>query len=236
LNFFLLTMSTGIPESVSTATTTTTTVTHASSDLSQREPREALDTLNGPSFGDRASAAAKSAAASLSSVAHIVGIKTAAAAHTVSDKVNETAHEIDAKYHLGDKARDAASHVGAALKSGNPIHAVKHAGTAATIGEAERLKHEQGPIPENAHSAEAGVGNVTNATASSVTSSSSTGSSIGQKVSDSAAFTSAAISAGNPGFAAKNATTAAVIGSAEAQKHAAGNLENEKDIYSVTHS
>jgi len=124
-------------------------------DSTHKEPRDALDSISGPSIGDQIKVAASKTATTISSAAvsagHTISEKAQVAGHMISEK----AHDVDTKYHLGDKMRDMASFTGAALKQGNPIHAMKHVGDASAIGSAERAKHEQGPLPEGAHSASA---------------------------------------------------------------------------------
>jgi len=194
------------------------------------------------------------------------------------------------------------SHVGAALKHGHVAHAAKHASTAAVIGEAERQKHESGPLPVGAHAApgadtttaDGETSHVASANASSgagsssTSTSGSTGPTLGEKAStaasnlgaqasaaasnlsaqastaasnlsdkasaaatsikasasdaaskassqasDAASFAGAAISQGHPVHAAQYAGTAAMIGQVEKEKHAAGPLEDERDIAKV---
>jgi hypothetical protein len=52
-------------------------------------------------------------------------------------------------YTTGDKMRDMASHASSQLSHGNPLHAIADAPAAARIGEAEKLKHEKGPIDDS---------------------------------------------------------------------------------------
>lgn len=122
-------------------------------DSTHKEPRDALDAISGPSVGEQikvvASKTATTISAAASSAGHTISEKAQVAGHIISEK----AHDVDTKYHLGDKMRDMASFAGAALKQGNPIHAMKHVGDASAIGSAERAKHEAGPLPEGAHSA-----------------------------------------------------------------------------------
>jgi len=136
----------------------------SSLDVSHKEPRDALDAITGPTMGDKVMAAASKAgssiAAAASSAGQVISEKSAVAGHAISEKaavagqaMSDKAHEVDTRLHLTDKMRDAASFAGAALKQGNPIHAMKHVTTASAIGSAERAKHENGPLPEGAHSA-----------------------------------------------------------------------------------
>lgn len=55
---------------------------------------------------------------------------------------------------LDKKAADTVSHVYTAVKRGNPIHAISHAGSAATIGQAEFNKHNRGPLPTTTEESE----------------------------------------------------------------------------------
>lgn len=52
-------------------------------------------------------------------------------------------------YTTGDKMRDMASHASSQLSHGNPLHAIADAPAAARIGEAEKLKHQKGPIDDS---------------------------------------------------------------------------------------
>jgi len=238
------TTSSNVPAGASIVTSTTNLDNKTDLHTVHKEPRDALDNLNEPSIGSRVTAAASNAASSISAAAQ-------SAAHSISEK----AHDIDTRYHLGEKARDAASFAGNALKQGNPLHAMKHAGTAATIGEAERAKHEAGPLPEGAHAANTETGTVSGTHAQSATGPStsqpqtlsqnstlasaeksvtSTATNIGTRASDAASFAGAALKEDNPVFAAQYAGTAAMIGQAERDKHAAGNMQNEADIRSAT--
>jgi hypothetical protein len=53
-------------------------------------------------------------------------------------------------YTTSDKLHDMASHISAQFSHGNPIHAITDAPAAARIAEAEKLKHEKGPISDSA--------------------------------------------------------------------------------------
>jgi len=70
--------------------------------------------------------------------------------HTVDEKIGITS-AIEA---IDNTVADSASHVYYSLKQGNPIHAMKHVVTAHTIGQAEKAKHEHGPLPELAHASQ----------------------------------------------------------------------------------
>ena len=229
-------MSTTIPESVTTSTTTTTTSTTAPVSSSHTDnPAAALDPLTSttPSI---------TSADIMSHVSHAAAVTGAAlqsAAVTVKDAaitagaaISSAAHNVDTKYHVSDKVSDATSHMAAALKQGNPLHAAKHASTAATIGDAERAKHEAGPLPSDAHVA----GTSSTTTSSTITSSSTLGTSqtttekISNSAADVAAHVQASIAQGNPVHAAKYAGTAAMIGQAEREKHAHGPLTDEGSI------
>lgn len=284
-------------------------------DSTHKEPRDALDAISGPSVGSQMKDAASKSGTAIASAAttagHVISEKAQAAGHAISEK----AHEVDARYHLGDKMRDAASFAGAALKQGNPIHAVKHVSSAAAIGSAERAKHENGPLPEGAHSVTNQLADSTNNmgastvhgaysstpaqptnmdiakekvsdAAASVSAAASTAgtkisntasvaasnasasmssaahnasimasdaantasikaselgsqmqhsmatssTNVGNKATDAASFAGTALKQGNPVFAASNAGTAAMIGQAERDKHAIGNLTTESAI------
>ena len=230
-------MSTTIPESVSTTTTTTTTssTTVPSTSASHTaNPAAALDPLTStttPTTADIQSTLSHAAAvtgAALQSAA----IATKNAAVSAGAAISSAAHNFDAQHHISDKVSDATSHMAAALKQGNPLHAAKHASTAAAIGDAERAKHEAGPLDPNAHAA--GTSSAT--TSSTITSSSTLGSSqtttekISNSAADMAAHVQASMAAGHPVHAAKYAGTAAMIGQAEVEKHAHGPLEDEASI------
>jgi hypothetical protein len=148
------------------------------------------------------------------------------AGHAISNK----AHEVNAQYHIGDKVSDAAAHVTAALKHGNVTHAAKHATTAATIGEAERAKHEAGPLPPEAHSATAANTSSTITSSKSLGTSQTTGEKISNTASDVSSYVQSSLSHGHPLDAAKYAPTAAMIGQVEREKHAHGPLEDEASI------
>jgi hypothetical protein len=226
-------MSTTIPESVSTTTTSTTTTTSAPVSHNDN-PAAALDPLT--------SSTTTTSADLLNATKHglsVAGAAVTSAAVAVKDaaivagsKVAEAAHNVDTRYHVSNKVSDATSHMSAALKHGNPVHAAKHASSAAAIGEAERHKHEQGPLPPEAHSAATSSAT----TSSTITQSTTLGSSqtTGEKISNSAADVSshvqASLAQGNPLHAAKYAATAAMIGQAEREKHAHGPLEDEASI------
>jgi hypothetical protein len=197
-------------------------------------PAAALDPLT--------SSTSKTSADILSHVSHAAAVTGAAiqsAAVTVKEAavsagaaISSAAHNVDNKYHVSDKVSDATSHMTAAIKHGNPVHAAKHASTAAAIGEAERAKHEHGPLPEDAHM----VSTSSTTTSSTITSSSTLGTSqtTSQKISNSAADVASHVQAsmgqGNPLHAAKYAATAAMIGQAEREKHAHGPLTDEGSI------
>jgi hypothetical protein len=66
---------------------------------------------------------------------------------TVTDTYNNVTSSI-ANSTVGQQIADVASHMGTALSHGNVTHAVKHASTAAMIGQAEVKKHQQGPMDE----------------------------------------------------------------------------------------
>lgn len=293
----------------SLSTNDTTMMKDYSIDSTHKEPRDALDSISGPSIGEQIKVAASKTATTISAAASSAGHTISEKAQVAGQMISEKAHDVDTKYHLGDKMRDAASFAGAALKQGNPIHAMKHAGDAAAIGQAERAKHEAGPLPEGAHSASAShqladstqnygasttsggygstpaqpsnmevakekaseaaatvsaaastagakISNTASVAASNMSASmnsaantasikahelqgqmqhsmASTSTNLGNKSSDAASFTSAALKEGNPGFAISNVGTAAMIGQAERDKHAIGNLQNESDIRST---
>jgi len=242
-------MSTTIPESVTTQTTstatTTSTVPTTSTTVSSHEPADALAPLSGanePTLAEKAKVAALSAGTTISAAAQSAGAAISAAASQAGTAISNAAHDFDSRHHVSDKASDMAAHVGAALKHGNPVHAAKHASTAATIGDAERAKHEAGPLADGAHVANT-VGTATSSTTTTTSSSgpsisdqaSAAATKIGNQASDAASFAGAAISAGNPIHAAKYASTAATIGEVEREKHAHGLLDNEAEIAKVTH-
>ena len=230
-------MSTTLPETVTTTNTTTTASTTnigTTSTTAHPNPAAALDPLTTSSASsstssintqemlEKAKAAAISAGAAISSAAQQAGAA-----------ISHTAQSIDAKYHVSDKVSDATAHVTAALKHGHPAHAAKHAGTAAAIGDAERAKHEAGPLPDDAHAAGGGLTSSTVHTSSSLGSSESTTDKISNSAADVASHVSAAVNAGNPLHAAKYAGTAAMIGQVEREKHAHGPLEDEASIKAV---
>jgi len=250
-------MSTTMPESVTTAQTTTTTPATATTTTIPPNPTiisSSTTVSSEPTLTEKAKTVAVQTGTAIASAAHTAGTAIASAAHSASTAVSNAAHDFDSRHHVSDKVSDMTSHVGAALKQGNPIHAAKHIGTAATIGEAERVKHEHGPLPEGAHVAPT-VGSVTSSNPvpnSSSTSASLSGSAsaaasnlsnsastLGKKISDSAtdaaSFAGAAISQGNPIHAAKYASTAATIGAVEREKHEHGPLTDETEIARVTH-
>jgi hypothetical protein len=66
-------------------------------------------------------------------------------------------------------------------------------------------------------------------------SASETASKLSNQAADASSFAGAALSQGHPVHAAKYATTAAVIGQIEREKHAAGPLEHEADIAAKVH-
>ena len=149
-------MSTTIPESVSTTTSTTTTTTNATPSTSHTaNPAAALDPLTTSTSTTTADLqqSAMHAASVVGSALKTAATHVQAAAVSTGAAISSAAHNVDAKYHVSDKVSDAASHVSAAIKHGNPVHAAKHASTAATIGDAERAKHEAGPLPAEAHAA-----------------------------------------------------------------------------------
>jgi len=85
-------------------------------------------------------------------------VKSAAAAVDNKLGLSEKLHAVDEKVGfsstieaIDNTVADSASHVYYSLKQGNPIHAAKHVITAHTIGQAEKQKHENGPLPEMAH-------------------------------------------------------------------------------------
>jgi hypothetical protein len=175
----------------------------------------------------------------VSHAAAVTGAAIQSAAVTVKDAavsagaaISSAAHNVDTKYHVSDKVSDATSHMAAAIKHGNPVHAAKYAPTAAAIGEAERAKHEHGPLPEDAHMASTSSAT----TSSTITSSSTLGTSqtrtekISNSAADVASHVQASMAQGNPLHAAKYATTAAMIGQAEREKHAHGPLTDEESI------
>jgi hypothetical protein len=287
-------MSTTLPESVTTQNTTTTTtrtepavvvpsssgptvVSHTGDPTSSSSSSGTSTSTTGISY-EKVQAAAVTAGQAISSAAVTAGHHIAAAGTAIQQK----AHEVDDKYHISNKASDMASHVGTALKHGHPGHAVKHATTAATIGEAERAKHEHGPLPEGAHAApgidgttqDGETSHIASTTTTSITSksgsttttttqptlgekasavasdlgakasaaaadikasASETGRKLSNQAADASSFASTAVSHGHPIYAAKYASTAAVIGQAERDKHSAGPLENEKDITAKVH-
>ena len=213
-------MSTTLPETVTTTNTTTTTteattapigVTSgtATSASAHPNPAAALDPLTTSSTSssintnemlEKAKAAAISAGAAISSAAQQAGAA-----------ISQTAHNIDVKYHVSDKVSDATAHVTAALKHGHPAHAAKHASTAAAIGDAERAKHEAGPLADDAHAATGGLTSETVHTSSTLGSNESTTDKISNSAADVASHVSAAVNAGNPLHATKYAGTAAMI-------------------------
>ena len=239
-------MSTTLPETVTTTNTTTTSTTAPIGTTgtagvvgtsAHPNPAAALDPLTESSSAggssmntnemlEKAKAAAISAGAAISSAAQQAGAA-----------ISSTAQSIDAKYHVSDKVSDATAHVTAALKHGHPAHAAKHATTAAAIGDAERAKHQAGPLADDAHAAAAGGGGLTSSTvhtSSSLGSSESTTDKISNSAADVASHVSAAVNAGNPLHAAKYAGTAAMIGQVEREKHAHGPLDDEASIASAT--
>jgi len=231
-------MSTTIPESVSTqntaaTTTTTTTTTTAdpttttSSTLSHHDnPAAALDPLTSQSSS--AGSTASEILHQAKAAAIQAGAAIQSAAVSAGAAISSTAHNVDAKFHISDKMSDATSHVTTALKHGNVAHAAKHATTAATIGEAERAKHAAGPLPPDAHSAATSSATVTQSSAPGM--SQTTTEKISNAASDVAAHVSASLAQGHPVHAAKHASTAAIIGQAEMEKHAHGLLEDETAI------
>jgi len=135
-----------------TISTDSTLLKEQQLDSTHKEPRDALDQITGPSVGDQIKVAASKTATSLSAAATSAGHSISAAASSAGHTISEKTHDLDSRFHLSDKMNDAASFVGTALKQGNPIHAMKHVGHASAIGSAERAKHENGPLPEGAHS------------------------------------------------------------------------------------
>ena len=233
-------MSTTIPDSVNTTTTSTTTTTTsvpATSTASSHtdNPAAALDPLTSttPSVtsADLVNSG-KHAAAVTGAALQTAGGYVKDALVSAGAAISSAAHNVDAKYHVSDKVSDATSHMAAAIKQGNPLHAAKHATTAAAIGDAERAKHEHGPLPADAHAAGTQAASTSSTIASSSTlgSSQTTGEKISNSAADAAAHVQASMAQGNPLHAAKYAGTAAMIGQAEVEKHAHGPLTDEGSI------
>jgi len=224
-------MSTTMPESVSTAntmsTTTTSTTNSASAPSSTRDnPAAALDPLTTSSSSS--STKTTELMNDAKAAAYAVGSAIESAAVKAGHAISSAAHNVDAKYHIHDKVSDASAHVSAALKQGHPVHAAKYANAAAVMGEAERAKHEQGPLPADAHAA--GASSASTSTTTTLGSKESTTDKISNTASDVASHAQAALSHGHPLNAVKYAPTAAMVGQVEREKHAHGPLEDEASI------
>jgi len=155
--------------------------------------------------------------------------KISAGLKSVSDSLSD----FDKAHHISSQFHDVTSHVSTAMHRGHPMHAISNMGTAAKIGDAERMKHQHGPLDPNAHT---------------IASSESTGSSAEVNIEpkehtdphpDPAKHTTsnqtgdvidhvkASLSHGNVLHAAKYAGAAAAIGEVEREKHERGPLPEQ---------
>jgi len=184
--------------------------------VGSKDPRAALDPLNEPTLGERAQQAALNAVSSI-----------AAAATSAAEAISLKAHEVDVRYHMSEKASDAVAFAGTAIKHGNPVHAAKHVSSAGAIGEAERAKHANGPLPEGLHTVES-ANTVDPLKQNQVPAAAQpeVRSEMSEKAHDAVSFAETALKQGHPIHAAKYASTAATIGEAERAKHASGPLSD----------
>jgi len=179
--------------------------------------------------GSQASAAASTMGVKASAAASAIGAHASVAASKISagassamGSVKTSLNNFDKQHHISDQVADMTSAASAAIKQGHPLNAIANAPAAARIGQAERAKHEAGPLPEDALSATG-----TEPKEASAISSTST---IGDKLSDVGSHMKAAISQGHPIHAISNAGTAAMIGQTEREKHLKGPLAEDANM------
>lgn len=208
-------MSTPIQETTRTKTTTSVTT-----------PPLAQSNSNSSS----SSTAASSASTSQPSLAQqinqgitAIGDSASNAIKAVDERLGVSAalSDFDSTHHVSGKVTDAASHFTAAINRGNPLHAVSNVGTAAMIGDAERAKHEKGPLAGSMN--EAAVEPKEHTDYHPDPTQHKTSNQLGD-VSD---HVKASLAHGNIVHAAKYAGAATVIGQAEREKHERGPLPEQ---------
>jgi len=187
--------------------------------------------INSSTVSSSSSSAGSSTASSTSSSDSSLGQRMSDGLTTMKEtasaamqSVGNAINDFDKQHHISTQVSDVASHVTTAINRGNPVHALKNAGTAAKIGDAERAKHAHGPLDENAHIASDARVEPKEHTDPHPDPSQHK---IANAATDMADHVKASLSHGNVTHAAKFANAAAVVGQVEREKHEKGPLPEQ---------
>jgi len=159
-----------------------------------------------------------SSTSTTTTTASSLGTQISNSAASALESVKSSLEKFDNQHQISSQFHDVASSASASIKQGHPLSAITNAPTAARIGQAERAKHQAGPLPENAHVATGTEPKEPSALHSNTMS---------DKMSDVSSHMKSAISHGHPIHAVSNAGTAAMIGQVEREKHLKGPLPED---------
>jgi len=203
---------------------TTTTVTHPPvvGSMNTSTTSSSMSSSSSSASSSSSSSSSSSLAQQINAGITSIGENASQAVKSLDNSlgVSKALNDFDATHHVSAKLGDAASHMSAAINRGNPVHAFSHATTAAKIGEAERIKHEKGPMPGSSNDNVEPKEHTDYQADPSQHKTSNSIADVGDHV-------KASLAHGNVIHAAKYAGAAAAIGEVEREKHQRGPLPEQ---------